>query len=57
MKRVTPDINYEYVKTWLNNNMEIKAKEGKGFNSYVAPRALHEYHMDIVSLTDNQHGS
>lgn len=54
VKKVNPDIKYSQVKEWFETNLERKTKEGRGFNSFVAPEAYHEYAVDLFFITDKQ---
>lgn len=54
VKQVKPDIKYDDVKKWFETNIQRKTKEGRGFNSFVAPEAYHEYAVDLFFITDKQ---
>lgn len=53
-KAKIPSITHEYVKEWYKFWYERTRQEGKGKNSFVAPRAYHEYQFDIFYITESQ---
>ena len=54
VREIIPDIKYKQVQQWFLANVERKTKDVRGYNSYVAPHAYHQYQCDIFIITDNQ---
>ena len=53
-KAIKPGITLELVKGWLKQNVEPTRQVGGAHNSYVAPRAYHEYQADLFFVTAKQ---
>ena len=53
-KAIKPGITLELVKGWLKKNIEPSRQVGGAHNSYVAPRAYHEYQADLFFVTAKQ---
>ncbi len=53
-KAIKPGITLELVKGWLKQNIEPTRQVGGARNSYVAPRAYHEYQADLFFVTAKQ---
>ena len=53
-KAVDPEITLDWVRGWLRNNVNPKGQVGGAKNSYVAPRAYHEYQVDLFYITARQ---
>ena len=53
-KAIDPRITLDWVKGWFKKNVERTRQVGGATNSYVAPRAFHEYQMDLFFITDKQ---
>jgi hypothetical protein len=47
-------ITMSYLRKWFDRNIEKNTLEGKGKNSFVAPRANFEYQWDLFFVTDKQ---
>jgi len=50
-KRLLNSITYNDTKEWLEKQKSRQTKPYKGYNSYVAPNALHEIQFDIMDMT------
>ena len=53
-KAKDPTIRLDYVRDWFRRNIERTKPTGGGKNSFVAPRAYHEYQADIFFITEKQ---
>ena len=53
-KEIDPRITLDWVRGWFKTNVERKGQVGGAKNSYVAPRAYHEYQADLFYITDRQ---
>ena len=53
-KAIDPRITLDWVRAWFKRNVERTKQVGGARNSYVAPRAYHEYQMDLFYITDRQ---
>ena len=53
-KTLDKRITLELVRKWLREHIERTRQVGGARNSYVAPRAFHEYQADIFYITDRQ---
>ena len=53
-KAIDPRITLDWVRVWFKKNVERTKQVGGARNSYVAPRAYHEYQMDLFYITDRQ---
>ena len=53
-KAIDPRITLDWVRGWFKNNVERTRQVGGAKNSYVAPRAYHEYQADLFYITDKQ---
>ena len=51
--KVLNTITVADVKSWLEKQKSKQTKPYRGFNSYVAPKALHELQIDIAIFTDS----
>ena len=51
--KVLNTITVADVKSWLEKQKSKQTKAYRGFNSYVAPKALHELQIDIAIFTDS----
>jgi len=49
-----PTITYDDVKTWMNHQPNKQRKACGNTNSFVAPYARYEYHIDIMDMVDLQ---
>ncbi len=49
-KAIKPGVTLEVVKHWLTQNVEPTRQVGGAHNSYVAPRAYHEYQSDLFYI-------
>ena len=47
-------ISLEVVRKWFRENVERTKQVGGAKNSFVAPRAYHEYQADLLNITDRQ---
>ena len=45
-------ITYQDTKKWLDKQTSRQKKPYRGFNSYVSPKALHEFQIDFGDLTE-----
>ena len=54
VKQIMPGIKYNQVKDWCLTNVERETRDVRGYNSYVAPHAYHEYQVDVGFITDKQ---
>ncbi len=48
-KAIDPRITLDWVRDWFKKNAERTRQVDGARNSYVAPRASHEYQMDLFS--------
>jgi hypothetical protein len=46
-KAMDTQITLDWIKGWLRRNVDPKKQIGVARNSYVAPRAYHEYQVDL----------
>ena len=53
-KAIDPRITLDWVRGWFKKNVERTRQVGGAKNSYVAPRAYHEYQADLFFITDKQ---
>ena len=53
-KAIDPRITLDWVRGWFKKNVERTRQVGGAKNSYVAPRAFHEYQADLFYITDKQ---
>ena len=53
-KAIDPRITLDWVKDWFKRNVERTRQVGGAKNSYVDPRAYHEYQADLFFITDRQ---
>jgi hypothetical protein len=53
-KTKDPCITKAFVKHWIETNVERTRQVGRQKNSFVAPRAYHEYQADLFYITDKQ---
>ena len=53
-KVIDPGITLDWVKSWFRLNVQPKRQVGGAQNSYVAPRAYHEYQADLFFVTAKQ---
>ena len=53
-KAIDPRITLDWVRDWFKKNVERTRQVGGAKNSYVAPRAFHEYQADVFYITDRQ---
>ena len=53
-KAVDPAITLDWTKGWLRRNVNPKGQVGGAKSSYVAPRAYHEYQVDLFYITARQ---
>ena len=53
-KAIDPRITLDWVRSWFNKNVEKTRQVGGAKNSYVAPRAYHEYQADLFYITAKQ---
>ena len=53
-KAIDSGITLDWVKHWFKLNVEPKRQVAGFQNSYVAPRAYHEYQADLFFITDKQ---
>ena len=53
-KAIDPQITLDWVRGWFKTNIERTRQVGGAKNSYVAPRAFHEYQADIFYITPKQ---
>ena len=51
LKKLLNSITFNDTKEWLERQKSRQTKPYKGFNSYVAPNALHEIQCDIMDMT------
>ena len=51
--KVLNTITYQDTKDWLDKQKSRQTKSYRGFNSYVAPKALHEFQVDLAVFTDS----
>ena len=51
--KVVNAITIADVNSWLEKQKSKQTKSYRGFNSYVAPKALHELQIDIAIFTDS----
>ena len=49
-KAVDPEMTLDWTKGWLRRNGNPKGQVGGAKNSYVAPRAYHEYQVDLFYI-------
>lgn len=54
VKAINPTVRLSDVREWFRKNIEQKRQVGGAKNSFVAPRAYHEYQADIFYITDRQ---
>jgi len=56
VKAINPNVRLSHVREWFSKNVERKKPFGgnKPKNSFVAPRAFHEYQADLFYVTDRQ---
>jgi transposase InsO family protein len=52
-KKILDSITYNDTKQWLEKQKSRQTKPYRGFNSYVAPNALHEFQIDLAVFTDS----
>jgi len=52
-KRILDSITYNDTKQWLEKQKSRQTKPYRGFNSYVAPNALHEFQIDLAVFTNS----
>ena len=52
-KKLLDSITYNDTKEWLERQKSRQTKPYRGFNSYVAPNALHEIQIDLAVFTDS----
>lgn len=50
--KVLNTITYQDTKDWLDKQKSRQTKAYRGFNSYVSPKALHEFQIDIGDWTE-----
>ena len=53
-KAIDPKITLDWVRDWFKKNVERTRQVGGAKNSYVAPRANHEFQADVFYITDKQ---
>ena len=53
-KAINPSINLDWTKSWFKLNIQPTRQVGGAKNSYVAPRAYHEYQADLFFITEKQ---
>ena len=53
-KAIDPIITFDWVRDWFKKNVERTRQVGGAKNSYVAPRAFHEYQAALFFITDKQ---
>ena len=53
-KAIDPRITLDWVRGWFKSNIEKARQVGGAKNSYVAPRAYHEYQADLFYITEKQ---
>ena len=51
--KVLTTITYQDTKNWLDKQKPRQTKPYRGFNSYVAPKALREFQIDIGDWTQS----
>ncbi len=49
-----PTITLDFVRNYLKTIIPRSKATGGGKNSFVAPRAFHEYQVDVFYITDKQ---
>ena len=54
VREIDPEITLDWVRGWFRNNIERTKQVGGAKNSYVAPRAYHEYQVDLFFITERQ---
>ena len=54
VREIDPEITLDWVRGWFRNNIERTKQVGGAKNSYVAPRAYHEYQGDLFFITERQ---
>ena len=54
VREIDPEITLDWVRGWFRNNIERTKQVGGARNSYVAPRAYHEYQVDLFFITERQ---
>jgi hypothetical protein len=52
-KKILNSITYNDTKDFLEKQKSRQTKPYRGFNSYVAPNALHEIQVDLAQFTDS----
>ena len=52
-KRILDTITYNDTKEWLEKQKSRQTKPYRGFDSYVAPNALHEFQIDLAVFTNS----
>ena len=55
--KVLNSITVADVKTFLDKQKSRQNKPYRGFNSYVSPKALHEFQIDIADWTESASGN
>ena len=53
-KAIDPQITLDWVKGWFDKNVNRTRQVSGTKNSFVAPRAYHEYEFDLLFITDKQ---
>ena len=53
-KAIDPRITLDWTKSWFKLNIQPTKQVGGATNSYVAPRAYHEYQADLFFITEKQ---
>lgn len=53
-REIDPTITLDWVRGWFRKNVERTKQIGGARNSYVAPRAYHEYQVDLFFITERQ---
>ena len=53
-KEIDHRITLDWVRGWFKTNVEKSRQVGGAKNSYVAPRAFHEYQADLFYITEKQ---
>ena len=53
-KATIPTITLDFIRNYLKTIIPRSQATGGAKNSYVAPRAYHEYQIDIFFITDKQ---
>ena len=53
VREIDSEITLDWVRGWFRNILDRTKQVGGAKNSYVAPRAYHEYQVDLFSLRND----